>query len=236
MQQIANRKIENYEERDRFQSKKYLRDLETRAIYPNVSIAKKLLDFFFSFFLLIFVFSWLFPLLALIIKIDSRGPVFFIQNRIGLRGETFRCFKFRTMVVDDGRYMYTPISKGDARITKVGAFLRRSNLDELPQFINVLLGDMSIVGPRPHAVAFHQTYSSFIRYIDTRHLVKPGITGLAQVKGYRGDVENFEENKARTITRVKLDIQYIKMWSVKLDIGIIYKTVLQMFGRKTNGY
>lgn len=236
MLQVANRKIENQEEEDRFQSKKYVQDIETRAIYPNVSIAKKLLDFFFSFFLLIFVFSWLFPLIALAIKIGSRGPVLFIQNRIGLNGEVFKCFKFRTMVVDDGRYMYTPVSKGDTRITKVGAFLRRSNLDELPQFINVLLGDMSIVGPRPHAVAFHQTYSSFIEYIDARHLVKPGITGLAQIKGYRGDVKDFEENKKRTVTRIKLDIQYIKMWSFMLDLDIINKTILQMFGRKTNAH
>ena len=234
MQQVANRKIEHYINGDRLQSKEYLRDIETRAIYLNVSIVKKSLDFFFSLFLLVFVFSWLFPLIALIIKIDSNGPVFFIQNRIGLNGEIFRCFKFRTMVLDNGRYMYTPVSKGDTRITRVGAFLRKTNLDELPQFINVLLGDMSIVGPRPHAVAFHQTYSSFIEYIDTRHLVKPGITGLAQVKGYRGDVPNFEENKTRTVTRIKYDIYYIKMWSLKLDMFIVYKTILQMLGRKTN--
>lgn len=140
------------------------------------------------------------------------------------------------MRVDDGRYMYTPIAKGNQSITKIGAFLRKTNLDEMPQFINVLLGDMSIVGPRPHAIPFHQTYASFIDFIDFRHLVKPGITGLAQIKGYRGDVTDFEENKMRTIIRIKYDVQYIRIWSFKLDMIIVWKTALQMLGGKTNGH
>ena len=134
------------------------------------------------------------------------------------------------------KYMYTPTSSEDNRITFMGRFLRKTNLDELPQFLNVLKGDMSVVGPRPHAVAFHHTYASFIDFINDRLLVKPGITGLAQIRGYRGDVKDFEENKFRTKKRITLDILYIKLWSFKTDIWIVYTTFMQMIFRQTNAH
>jgi putative colanic acid biosynthesis UDP-glucose lipid carrier transferase len=131
---------------------------------------------------------------------------------------------------------YTPTSVSDQRITKLGHFLRKTNLDELPQFINVLKGEMSIVGPRPHALSFHRTYASYIDFIDKRLLVKPGITGLAQIKGYRGDVKDPEENKFRTKTRIYFDVTYIKKWSFRMDLWIIHTTFLQMVLSKTNGH
>jgi putative colanic acid biosynthesis UDP-glucose lipid carrier transferase len=138
--------------------------------------------------------------------------------------------------MENVKYMYTPTTKGDTRITAIGAFLRKSNLDELPQFLNVLRGDMSVVGPRPHAVAFHHTYASFVEFIDDRLLVKPGITGLAQIRGYRGDVKDFDENKFRTRKRIIYDILYIKMWSFRTDLWIIYTTFRQMLIKQTNGH
>ena len=210
--------------------------LTARSFYVNISFTKRAFDIFFSFAVTLFIFSWLFPLIALLIKLNSRGPVFFIQYRVGLNGQLFKCYKFRTMKAADVKYMYTPTASGDNRITAIGKFLRKTNLDELPQFFNVLKGQMSIVGPRPHAVAFHKTYASFIENIDVRLLVKPGITGLAQIRGYRGDVLDFEENKFRTKKRIAFDILYIKLWSFKTDMWIVYITVVQMLGRKTNGH
>lgn len=197
---------------------------------------KRVFDIFFSVIVMITLFTWLFPILALLVKISSKGPVFFVQKRIGFNGEIFNCFKFRTMYVTQKNLKYTPTSYEDPRITRLGRFLRKTNLDELPQFINVLLGDMSIVGPRPHAIAFHNKYSSFIKDIDRRHLVKPGITGLAQINGYRGDVNDPEENKTRTMKRIEYDLEYIKTWSFKSDLNIVNKTCLQMILNKTNGH
>jgi lipopolysaccharide/colanic/teichoic acid biosynthesis glycosyltransferase len=213
-----------------------LQDLQYKSFGINNSFFKRAFDIVFSLALIIGVFSWLFPILAIIIKLTSRGPVFFIQERVGLNGKHFKCYKLRSMKVYNVKYMYTPTSQGDNRITAIGKFLRKTNLDELPQFFNVLIGNMSVVGPRPHAVAFHHTYASFIDFIDDRLLVKPGITGLAQIRGYRGDVKDFEENKFRTMKRITFDILYIKLWSFKTDIWIVYTTLMQMIGRKTNGH
>lgn len=213
-----------------------LRDLTYNAYGINYSFLKRTFDIFFSFAVILFAFSWLFPLIALLIKLNSRGPVFFVQDRVGLNGRLFKCYKFRTMKTADVKYMYTPTTSGDCRVTSFGRILRRTNLDELPQFFNVFKGDMSIVGPRPHPIAFHKTYASFIENIDVRLLVKPGITGMAQIRGYRGDVEDFEENKFRTKKRIAFDILYIKLWSFKTDMWIVYTTIVQMLGRKTNGH
>jgi putative colanic acid biosynthesis UDP-glucose lipid carrier transferase len=131
---------------------------------------------------------------------------------------------------------YTPTISDDPRITKVGKFLRKSNLDELPQLINVIQGNMSIVGPRPHAIAFHEKYAQFVTNIDKRLMVKPGITGLAQIRGFRGDVSDENENRKRTCKRIAYDIIYIKNWTLKLDIFIIITTAKQMIFRKTNGH
>ena len=200
------------------------------------SKVKRFFDIAFSLFVFVFIFSWIFPLIAILIKLSSKGSILFVQDRVGLDNVTFKCYKFRTMKCEPVKYMYTPTIKGDTRINKVGLFLRKTNLDELPQFINVFRGEMSVVGPRPHAIAFHKTYASFINYISQRQLVKPGITGLAQIMGYRGDVEDFEENKKRTIKRVEYDISYISKWNHKLDYWIIFMTIRQMLGRQTKGH
>lgn len=210
-------------------------DLIIKSADVNSNIWKRTFDIIFTLLLMFFVFIWLIPLTALLIKISSKGPVFFIQDRIGLNGNIFKCYKFRTMKVSSVKYMYTPTDRRDPRVTSIGQFLRKSNLDELPQFFNVLKGEMSIVGPRPHAIAFHKTYATFIEYIDDRLLIKPGITGLAQIRGYRGDVKDFEENTYRTKKRIVFDILYIRQWSLKRDFWIVYTTFMQMLGRKTGG-
>ncbi len=212
-------------------------NLEQKSIWINNSFSKRALDIFISVTFLLFIFSWLFPLIALFIKATSSGPVLFIQKRIGYKGIVFDCLKFRTMYFfNTGGSSFAPVAKGDSRITKVGKYLRMLNLDELPQVINVLKGEMSIVGPRPHAIAFHEKYSTFIEYIDNRHLVKPGITGLAQVNGFRGDVEDEEKNKVLTRKRILYDIQYINEWSIKLDIYLIFSTFWRMLKNDTNGH
>ncbi|AFK05408.1 Undecaprenyl-phosphate glucose phosphotransferase [Emticicia oligotrophica DSM 17448] len=190
---------------------------------------KTIFDVLVTSLIFIFVFSWLFPIIAIAIKLDSRGPVFFLQDRWGKDGKVFKCIKFRTMVhnastkKNDGRFFQTV--KNDKRITRVGAFLRKTNLDELPQFLNVFLGDMSVIGPRPHAVQHSIESKEQIENYLVRHLVKPGITGWAQVNGYRGETSNlFMMEK-----RVELDIWYIENWSFWLDVKVFIMTVYNMF-------
>ena len=192
-------------------------------------ILKRTFDIVFSLFVLIFVFSWLYPLVALLIKLDSPGPVFFKQKRYGFHDQVFLCYKFRTMVVNkDSATKTTAVN--DTRITKLGKFLRKSSIDEFPQFINVLKGDMSIVGPRPHMILVDEFYKSKIRRFSLRSAVKPGITGLAQVNGHRGDRENMDVEMQK---RVLADIFYVRNWSIILDLIIVFKTVyLVIFGDK----
>ncbi len=195
---------------------------------------KRSFDIVFSLFVIIFIFSWLFPLIALLIKLNSKGPVFYLQERVGVRDQKFRCYKFRTMRTDMQKVEFRPVTEDDPRVTPIGKFLRKSNIDELPQFFNVLKGDMSVVGPRPHPIPFHNKYSEYFEAIKLRHNVKPGITGWAQVHGYRGDVPDEEENRKRTLQRIKYDLWYIENWSFKLDLQIIMMTVWQMITGKTN--
>lgn len=180
--------------------------------------------------------SWLFPIIILLQKLTTRGPIFFMQDRVGINNKPFRCFKFRTMHINSDGMTYTPTDKNDPRVTKLGSFLRKSNLDEIPQVINVLLGDMSIVGPRPHMKAFNNVYKEVVEEIKLRTLVKPGITGWAQVHGLRGDAIDAEENKIRIKKRIEYDIWYIENWSLTLDIQIIMLTAWQMLTGKTKGY
>ena len=201
----------------------------------NNNLFKRIFDIISSSLVLIFLLSWVFPIISLLIKLNSKGPIIFQQKRIGINGDIFYCFKFRTMRVLS-QSKYTPTQKNDIRVTKIGSFLRKTNLDELPQILNVLLGDMSIIGPRPHPIAFHNEYATYIDNIDQRLFIKPGITGLAQIKGYRGDVLDKESNMQRTKMRVNLDILYIKKWSSKLDIYIVYKTAMQMLLKQTNAH
>lgn len=185
---------------------------------------KRIFDISFSVLVLIFICSWLFPIIALIIKLDSRGPVFFIQERWGKQNRKIKCYKFRSMKMTskdvDNSGKYKQASKNDPRITKVGRFLRKSSLDEFPQFINVLQGSMSIVGPRPHPTPLNLESRSTIDNYLARHLVKPGITGWAQVNGLRGETKD----PALMRERVDYDIWYIENWHLKLDIKIIFLT------------
>ena len=183
-------------------------------------VIKRIFDFVFSLLIIVGLLSWLMPIIALIIKMDSKGPVFFIQKRNGLNYKEFNCYKFRSMKLNDKADLDLA-SKNDIRITKVGKFIRKTSIDELPQFFNVLLGDMSVVGPRPHMVSITNLYAQKVDKFMVRHFVKPGITGLAQTKGYRGEVETDED----IVNRVKYDIFYMENWSILLDIEIILKTI-----------
>ena len=184
---------------------------------------KRTFDIVFSFLVITLILSWLTPLFGLIIKISSKGPVFFVQKREGYRGKPFECIKFRTMILNKESDI-TMADDNDKRLTKFGKFLRLSTLDEMPQFINVFFGDMSIVGPRPHPLKLNAEYSDKILNFNKRHRYKPGITGLSQVNGYSGFISSFDDmNK-----RIKTDVFYFKNWSFLLDIKIVFKTILIM--------
>ncbi len=182
---------------------------------------KRIFDILFSLLVLIFIASWLFPIIALVIKLNSSGPVFFKQRRYGYHDEVFNCLKFRTMRPNDSSSTKTT-EENDTRITGFGRFLRRTSLDEMPQFINVLKGEMSVVGPRPHMLLVDDYYKPRIGRYSVRSLVKPGITGLAQVKGLRGDMGDM---KIEMKKRVLADAFYVKNWSLVLDLTIILRTV-----------
>jgi putative colanic acid biosysnthesis UDP-glucose lipid carrier transferase len=188
----------------------------------NYFFFKRAGDIVFSLLVTVFLLSWLIPLMALLIKLDSPGPVFFIQRRVGRWGRTFRCLKFRTMIVNDHANT-EQARENDSRITRVGKFLRKSNLDEFPQFINVLLGHMSIVGPRPHMHADCDRFSKVISNYKFRNLIRPGITGLAQIKGYRGPTRDFSS----IFHRYQFDSFYVRNASFWLDMRIIRKTAAQ---------
>lgn len=193
---------------------------------------KRIFDIFFSLFICIIVLSWLMPILWIFVKLESKGPLIFKQPREGLNGDKFMCYKFRSMKINKESNTNIHTTKDDMRVTKIGAFLRKTSLDELPQFINVLLGDMSVVGPRPHIESLSIEYQKEVDNYLKRHIVKPGITGLAQVSGYRGEIQKKSDIK----NRVRLDIFYIENWSFFLDIKIIIKTVLNVFKGEENAY
>lgn len=198
--------------------------------YYSNFLMKRTFDIFFSIFVLVFVCTWLFPIIAILIRISSKGPVFFLQKRYGFHEEVFSCIKFRTMVVNDESTTSTT-KENDSRITKVGKFLRKTSLDELPQFINVLKGEMSVVGPRPHMLAVDNYYKPKIGRYSLRSMVNPGITGLAQVSGLRGDFGDVELEMKK---RVLADAFYVRNWSFVLDLVIILKTVLLVIGGDKN--
>ena len=192
---------------------------------------KRIFDIVFSLLVIVGVLSWLSIILAIIIKWESKGPLFFIQKRNGLNYKEFICYKFRSMEINDEAHI-NQVRKNDARVTKIGRFMRKTSIDELPQFFNVLLGDMSVVGPRPHMVSHTEMYALKIDKFMVRHFVKPGITGLAQTKGYRGEVETDED----IINRVKYDIFYMENWSILLDIKIIIDTIYNTLRGDTKAY
>ena len=192
---------------------------------------KRIFDIIFSFFISIFLLSWLMPILWILVKLESKGPLIFKQKREGINGEEFLCYKFRSMKINS-QVDKVHTTKNDTRVTRIGAFLRKTSMDELPQFINVLLGDMSVVGPRPHLESLSLEYQKDVDDYLKRHIVKPGITGLAQVSGYRGEIKKKSDIK----NRVRLDIFYIENWSFFLDIKIIIQTVLNVFKGEEKAY
>ncbi len=194
-------------------------------------LLKKTFDLVFAFLVIVFIFPWLFPILFIMIKLDSSGPIFFKQVRSGRENKDFSCLKFRTMHVNKSSDQLQA-TKGDIRITRMGAFMRATNLDELPQFFNVLWGNMSVVGPRPHMLMHTEQYSELINNYLVRHYAKPGITGWAQVNGLRGETKELVEMK----NRVDYDIWYIENWSVLLDLKIIFLTIYNIFRGEEKAY
>lgn len=197
---------------------------------PLNSALKRAFDIAFSAAFLVLS-PVIFIPVAAAIKLTSPGPVFFRQRRTGYKGNEFTCLKFRTMCVNDNADSLQA-SKSDPRVTKVGNFLRRTSIDELPQFLNVLKGDMSVVGPRPHMLKHTEDYRRMIDKYMVRHLIRPGITGWAQVRGFRGRTDGVRQMERR----VEHDIWYIEHWSLVLDLKIIARTVINLFGREDNAY
>ena len=195
------------------------------------TILKRTFDVIFSLVVIVFLLSWITPIIALIIKIESRGPVFFKQTRNGIKFREFICYKFRSMIENNDADIQQA-TKNDKRVTKIGKILRKTSLDELPQFFNVLIGNMSVVGPRPHMIKENERYSKSVDKFMVRHFVKPGITGLAQVKGFRGEVETDED----IINRVKYDIYYLENWSLILDLNIVFLTTINFLTGQKKAY
>ena len=197
---------------------------------PATMIFKRVFDIVFSISIITVLLSWLVPLLAILIKLESRGPVFFKQGRPGIDENEFLCYKFRSMKINITTEKEA--SKNDPRVTKIGRFMRKTSLDEMPQFLNVLLGDMSVVGPRPHLWAQNKVYGNKVKKYMVRHCVKPGITGLAQVNGFRGEIQTEDD----MINRIKFDVFYIENWSLILDLKIIFQTVINIFKGEEKAY
>jgi len=196
-------------------------------------LIKRLFDIVFSLFVIVFILSWLSIILFILIKLESKGALFYKHKRNGINYKEFNCYKFRSLTITkeiEGTY----VSQNDERVTKIGKFIRKTSIDELPQFINVLKGDMSVVGPRPHMLSYTDNYSKKIDKYSFifRHHVKPGITGLAQIKGYRGEIKLDED----IINRIKYDIFYIENWSLLLDIKIILQTFIYIFKGHEKAY
>lgn len=197
---------------------------------PATKIFKRTFDIIFSLIVILGLLSWLVPILAIIIKLESKGPVFFKQGRPGIEEKEFFCYKFRSMKMN--KTTEREASKNDPRVTRVGKFMRKTSVDEMPQFLNVLLGDMSVVGPRPHLWSQNKVYGNKIKKYMMRHYVKPGITGLAQVRGFRGEIETDED----MVNRIKFDVFYIENWSLLLDLKIIVQTVINIFKGEEKAY
>src|SRR2546421_2112989 len=203
-------------------AEKNAKAFSARTFVDNKStffFCKRIVDVLVSAVIILFILTWLIPLLAALIKIDSRGPVFFLQKRVGRGGKSFYCYKFRTMYKNmDSNTRQA--EKNDRRITRIGRFLRRSNIDEFPQFINVLMGQMSLVGPRPHMHSDCNRFSNVVNGYKFRNLVKPGVTGLAQVKGYHGPAITYQS----IFRRFQWDAFYVRNAGLWLDLRILRQT------------
>jgi exopolysaccharide biosynthesis polyprenyl glycosylphosphotransferase len=185
----------------------------------NNRFIKRIFDVFFSLLVLVFIMSWLYPLIGLLIKIQSPGPIIFKQLRSGENNEPFLCYKFRSMHVNKDSDL-KQMTKGDSRVTKIGNFIRKTSIDELPQFLNVLKGEMSVVGPRPHMLNHTKQYNELTENFMVRHFVKPGITGLAQIRGLRGEITDMKYMQER----INVDIEYLENWDIISDIKICFLT------------
>ena len=194
-------------------------------------LVKRSFDLILSLFVLLTIFPIVYVIFGTIIKATSKGPVFFKQKRTGKGGRVFNCYKFRSMRPNKEADKLQATS-GDPRVTKIGAFMRKTSIDEFPQFINVLRNDMSVVGPRPHMLKHTELYSSIIDKFMVRHLVKPGITGWAQVTGYRGETKTVEEMEGRVVR----DVWYLENWTFFLDLKIIYLTIANVFKGDQNAF
>ncbi len=194
-------------------------------------IKKRAFDAFFSAIIIVFILSWLVPLVALLIKLESRGPIFFIQLRSGKNNKSFRCIKFRSLRVNDEADS-KQVTRNDNRITRFGRFLRKSNIDELPQFFNIFAGDMSVVGPRPHMLKHTEHFAELYKEYMIRHFVKPGLTGWAQVNGFRGEIKDNEFLRKR----VEYDTWYMENWSLYFDMRIILLTILATIKGDKNAF
>lgn len=197
---------------------------------PLAQLTKRAFDVVFSVLVVVLLLSWITPILALLIKLESRGPVFFKQSRPGTNEAEFFCYKFRSMKLNETTEQ--SVIKNDPRVTRIGRFIRKTSIDEMPQFVNVLRGEMSVVGPRPHLWSQNNLYSAKIKKYMVRLYVRPGITGLAQVRGFRGEISTDED----MINRIKYDVFYIENWSVLLDIKIIIQTVINIFKGDEKAY
>jgi len=225
---------EIYSKKLRYEYYDYIPILTLRTIPLEDSvntILKRGFDIVFSSIVIIFILSWLTPLIAILIKLESKGPVFFKQSRNGFNYKEFDCYKFRSMTPNQSAHLHQA-TRNDLRVTQIGKFIRKTSIDELPQFFNVLFGDMSVVGPRPHMVSHTDMYAKKIDKFMVRHFVKPGITGLAQISGFRGEVETDKD----IIGRVKFDIFYIENWSLLLDIKIILQTFMNAIKGEDKAY
>ncbi len=223
-----------YSKKLAYQNYDFIPILSLRTIHledPFNSFIKRCFDVLFSLLVIALFLSWVTPLLAILIKIDSKGPIFFKQKRNGFNFKEFYCYKFRSMKINKQANILQA-TKNDFRVTKLGKVLRKFSLDELPQFFNVLNGDMSVVGPRPHMLKENEKYKTSIDKFMVRHYVRPGITGLAQIKGFRGEIETDED----IINRIKQDIFYIENWSFILDIKIILVTIFNIFRGEKKAY
>jgi putative colanic acid biosysnthesis UDP-glucose lipid carrier transferase len=202
--------------------------------HPPAKLYKRIFDVVFSILVLVSIYWWIHTIVCVLIKFTSKGPIFFKQKRVGRGGQEFYCIKFRTMSVNgsgiEGNGEITKID--DNRITRLGAFLRKTNLDELPQFLNVLNGEMSVIGPRPHMIDEDHAVAEKLRKYRIRRFVRPGISGWAQINGFRGGTEDMELMQKR----VDYDIKYIESWTPWLDIKIIYFTILQMLTLRTGAH
>lgn len=212
--------------------------LDQEMIYEEAAggrgyfLAKRIFDLMFASLVIAGVLSWLLPLLALLIKLDSKGPAFFVQKRVGRNGRLFHCYKLRSMLIND-LADERPATGNDGRITRLGNWLRRTHLDELPQFLNVAAGSMSIVGPRPYMPADCRRFASLVPDGDFRHKMKPGITGMAQAKGLHGAVAGaVGKDRQVIVERYEWDAYYIRYAGFRMDMRILWRTVKLLLGWK----